>query len=88
MTAPDIDPWTSPLEDVANEVKDRRRRAGPPSPGGSTGGPNYGEWLMRVVEIRAVLESAEKARRLVVATWFLVGVTALLAAAAIVALFS
>ncbi len=85
------DPWTLPLEKIADNARYWQTLGGRglDNPGARH---QYSAYLLEVLHARAVLEAAETqaetSRKLVRATWFLVGVTVALASAAIVALLT
>lgn len=88
---PDFDPWKEPPEEIAKHA-----RWWQTAPGDDLDSVDsrrdYVEWLLEVFQARATLEAAERqtktTKHLVWATWALVGVTLLLAGAAVVALLA
>ena len=92
MTDNDFDPWTASLEDVAREIYRPGTIARDP---GDLSSPDahheYVDWLSKVLQARAVVDAAETqmetTKKLVWATWSLAVITAVLASAAVVALF-
>ena len=82
------DPWEMSLPDLATEIQKTRTLA----TGGEWRSDQPGarheraDWLADIFQARAVLQAQKTNMWLVVATWFLVGVTALLTLAAFIAL--